>query len=161
MKPILLATDGSPSAGAATREAIDLARTLDTPLVVASVAHDAAPFYGGYYGYVDLAVDLREIERKHAAEVVAGVEELATQAGVTCSTITLEGVPGQAICQAAVNHGARLVVVGAHGWGRLGRLVHGSVSTHVLHHAPCPVLVVHGDPAPVTADDKAVAGTAS
>jgi nucleotide-binding universal stress UspA family protein len=39
----------------------------------------------------------------------------------------------------------RLVIIGAHGWNRVGRLIHGSVSTYVLHHASVPVLVVHGD----------------
>ena len=46
MKPILLATDGSPSAEAATAEALALARSLDVPLVVASVAHETTPMYG-------------------------------------------------------------------------------------------------------------------
>jgi hypothetical protein len=35
-----------------------------------------------------------------------------------------------------------MVVVGAHGWGSVGRVLHGSVSTAVVHEARCPVLVV-------------------
>ena len=49
------------------------------------------------------------------------------------------------LCSAAADCEARLVVIGAHGWDHIGRLIHGSVSTYVLHHAPCPVLVVHGN----------------
>jgi nucleotide-binding universal stress UspA family protein len=33
-------------------------------------------------------------------------------------------------------------VLGSHGWGALKRAIFGSVSTGVLHHARCPVLVV-------------------
>ena len=40
-----------------------------------------------------------------------------------------------------VDHDYDVVVVGAGGAGTLKRLVFGSVSTGVLHHAPCPVLV--------------------
>jgi nucleotide-binding universal stress UspA family protein len=38
--------------------------------------------------------------------------------------------------------GVDAIVVGSHGKGRLKRLVLGSVSEHVVRHAPCPVLVV-------------------
>src|SRR5947208_13257043 len=48
MKPILLATDGSPSAEAATREAIDLANAFHAPLVVVAVAQTVLPAYGAY-----------------------------------------------------------------------------------------------------------------
>ena len=73
------------------------------------------------------------------------VEQQATDAGVRCTTLSLEGLRGQELCSAARDRDARLLVIGAHGWGRIGRLIHGSVSTYVLHHAACPVLVVHGD----------------
>ncbi|MBV7705568.1 universal stress protein [Nocardia nova] len=42
---------------------------------------------------------------------------------------------------------ARMVVVGSHGRGAIGRMVLGSVSTALSRHAHCPVAVVHGDPA--------------
>jgi nucleotide-binding universal stress UspA family protein len=145
MKPIMLATDGSPSAQAATAEAIGLAQALDVPLVVASVAHETTPMYGGYYGFPEITAELRKTRFEHVAEVLATVERQATDAGVPCTTLSLEGPRGQVLCRAARDRDARMLVVGAHGWDRIGRLIHGSVSTYVLHHAQSPVLVVHGE----------------
>lgn len=158
MKPIMLATDGSPSAEAATAEAIGLARSLNVPLVVACVAHDSTPMYGGYYGFPEIAAELRKAQLAHVQDVLTAVEQRAVDNGVSCTTLALEGLRGQVLCSAAHDHGARLIVVGAHGWDRIGRLIHGSVSTYVLHHAPCPVLVVHGDE--VTSEDEAAPRTA-
>jgi nucleotide-binding universal stress UspA family protein len=150
MKPIVLATDGSPSAEAATCEAFDLALALEAPLLVVSVAHTVLPAYGGYYGYGAIAADLHEAEAVHVKQILAEVEERALSAGITCETLGLDGPAAEEICRAAKAHDARMIVIGAHGWGTIGRFLHGSVSTYVLHHADCPVLVVHGDvPAPV------------
>jgi len=52
----------------------------------------------------------------------------------------------EAICAAAKKQDAQMIVIGAHGWGPLRRLWHGSVSIAVLHEAHCPVLVVRGGP---------------
>ncbi|WP_018598866.1 universal stress protein [Mycobacterium sp. 155] len=43
---------------------------------------------------------------------------------------------------------ARMVVVGGHGRGALGRLLLGSVSSGVLHYAHCPVAIIRADAAP-------------
>jgi nucleotide-binding universal stress UspA family protein len=144
MKPIMLATDGSPSAEAATREAIDLAQHLGVPLLAVSVEHNSVPAYG-YYGYGEVVAELRKAEHERVEKVLETVHAQAAEAGVECETIPFEGLPARGICELAAKHDVRLVIIGAHGWGRIGRLIHGSVSTYVLHHAPTPVLVVHGD----------------
>ncbi len=154
MKPILFATDGSPSAEAATVEAIELAKAFDAPLVIVSVAHLAIPPYGGYYGYGEILADLHTAEKERVAKVLAALSERVAAVGVNCETIALDGPASAEICRVAKEREARLVVIGAHGWGRIGRLLHGSVSTDVLHEASCPVLVVQGEE-PVPADDHA------
>jgi nucleotide-binding universal stress UspA family protein len=146
MKPILLATDGSPSAEAATQEAIDLAQAFDAPLIVVSVTNVVLPAFGGaYYGYGEIAVDLDAAETERIAGLLAETKGRAEAVALSCETLAVEGPTAAQICRVARERSARLVVVGAHGWGRVGRLLHGSISTDVLHEAPCPVLVVHGD----------------
>lgn len=160
MKPIMLATDGSPSAEAATREALDLAEHLGVPLVAASVAHESTPAYG-YYGYAEIAVETKKIEHERIEALLETIEKRAGERGLECETLGLEGVPGQTLCRAAAEHDVRLIVIGAHGFGRLGRLIHGSVSTYVLHHAAMPVLVVHGEDEAVVEGASATVATAS
>lgn len=52
----------------------------------------------------------------------------------------LEGPAGPVLVEAA--EGAGLLVVGNKGHSALAEVVLGSVSRHVTHHAPCPVVVV-------------------
>ncbi|GAB3243102.1 universal stress protein [Kineosporia babensis] len=49
---------------------------------------------------------------------------------------------------------ATTVVVGSRGHGRVAGVLLGSVSTKVSEHATCPVVVVHGDQRPETAQRK-------
>jgi len=143
MTPIMLATDGSPSARAATDLAIELAKNLGRPLAVVCVAHSQTPFYA-YYGYPKIIADLEEIQEASIGKVFAETEQQAEAAGVPCTTFARYGLPGEQICKLAEERNAYLLVVGAHGWGGVGRLIHGSVSTDVLHHASTPVVVVRG-----------------
>jgi nucleotide-binding universal stress UspA family protein len=140
MKPILLATDGSPSAAEATREAIELARTLGAPLLAASVEHVTTVAYG-YYGYADVYSELRKTAAEHAATVLEDVAARAGEVGVDCETVQLDGPIVEQICELARKRHAGMIVLGAHGWGAIRRVVFGSVSLGVLHEAPCPVLV--------------------
>jgi nucleotide-binding universal stress UspA family protein len=140
MKPILLATDGSPSAMEATREALELARMLHAPLVTVAVEHVSLPTYG-YYGYAEVYSELRKADAEHVAHVLADVEQRAEELGIDCTVIATEGPVVEEVLRVARERNAAMIVVGAHGWGPIRRLVFGSVSLGILHDAPCPVLV--------------------
>jgi nucleotide-binding universal stress UspA family protein len=158
MKTILLATDGSPSAQKATETALELAGATGWRLRVVSVWHTIVHAYGA----VPMAyADISDAEREHARSVLEETIHLADAAGVRATAQLRKGDAVEEICAAAHESGAELIVLGAHGWGPLRRLLFGSVSSGVLHEASCPVLVVRGvteaeERVPVTA-----AGTAA
>lgn len=145
MKPIVLATDGSPSAAEATLKAVELARTLEAQLVAVGVEHVEFPTYG-YYGYAQIMAEATEIEREHVEQTLAQTKAIAAEAGVECDIVHMAGPVVDAICRVSREREAQLIVIGAHGWGPIRRAIHGSISTGVLHEAPCPVLVVRGGP---------------
>ena len=142
-RPILFATDGSPSAAEAQKNAFELALRLAAPLLVVSVAHPALPAVGySAYGYSNVVAEVRDAERKRVEELVAAIAEAAEAEGVYCTTVTLDGQIVDEICRKASEYEAQLIVVGSHGWGTARRFLSGSVSTGLVHSAPCPVLVV-------------------
>ena len=142
-RPILLATDGSPSAEEAQKEAFELARRLDIPLVVVSVVHATLPAVGySGYGYSNIVAELTEAERHRVTALLASVAEAAQAEGIDCSTVAVDGFAVEEICRKASEYDAQLIVVGSHGWGAARRFLSGSVSTGLVHSAPCPVLVV-------------------
>jgi nucleotide-binding universal stress UspA family protein len=160
MDTILFATDGSPSAKAAADEALELAKATGWSLRVITVWR--TPILTGYgFAPVPYMPELAEIEREHAGKVAQEAVEAFEAAGLEATGEIRHGNASDEICAAAAETGARLIVIGAHGWGALQRLVFGSVSTAVLHHAECPVLVVRGAEDEAGAQAAKVAETAS
>jgi nucleotide-binding universal stress UspA family protein len=51
------------------------------------------------------------------------------------------GQPADVVCDVAKELGADLVVIGAHGYGAIERLL-GTTASKIVHRAPCSVLVV-------------------
>jgi nucleotide-binding universal stress UspA family protein len=145
MKPVMLATDGSPTAEKATDTAIELARLLDTKLEIVSV-WDVAYVGCSTMGFAPIPMngELAELGEAEAAKAIAEAEARAEAAGVETRSTVLRGFAVEAICDAALKFDPQFLVVGSHGWGAVRLAFFGSVSTGVLHHATCPVLVVRG-----------------
>lgn len=143
MDTIVLATDGSSSAARATAMAIELATATGAPLQIVT-AWEVPISAFGYAPPLDLP-EFADAERAKAKEVLDQAVAQAAAAGAVATSELREGEPVEEICAVAHDAGASLVVVGTHGWSGFKRAVFGSVSTGVLHHAPCPVLVVRGD----------------
>lgn len=145
-QPILLATDGSPSARKAVIEAVALAKASERPLVALAVWQVPVTTYA--YGPVPWVPELANAERKRAESALQEAASLAEAADIELETVLLEGLPTHTICEVAEERNAAMVVVGSHGWGRVKRLWFGSVSTGVLHDAHRPVLVVPSEEEP-------------
>ena len=132
---ILLATDLSVASAGATDEALELARSLRADLLVVSVIDPATPLSSGPVE----RMDQRRAAREFAAQAIV---VQGRRIGVGVSFLVWEGEPGPAIVEAAHAEDADLVIVGTRGRNRVERFVLGSVSDHVVRHAPCPVLIV-------------------
>ncbi|MEP6705648.1 MAG: universal stress protein, partial [Acidobacteriota bacterium] len=58
----------------------------------------------------------------------------------------LFGSPDSRIVEIAEAMHSDIIVLGSHGYSRWERLLVGSVSDSVVHHAPCSVLIVRTPP---------------
>jgi nucleotide-binding universal stress UspA family protein len=146
MARILLATDGSPSAEAATREAVELAGATGWPLTILTVWR--IPVTGFAYEPLVSVPEVAEAVQERARLALETAAATARAAGLEPDARLVEGLPAHDICEVARERDASVIVIGSHGWGTVQRLLFGSVSGAVLHHAPCPVLVVRGETPP-------------
>lgn len=76
------------------------------------------------------------------AEAEAEIRNVFPDMGGQLTTMVIQGSPKQAIVEEAETWGADLIIMGSHGYGFWQRALLGSVSSSVVHHAPCSVLVV-------------------
>lgn len=153
MATVLLTTDGSDRATAAMARGLELLGRDHRFLALAVVPPAAPP--SATVGPMDthpLVLDPTleaEVERRDREACADELAQLDRALGIEAEPIIELGDAGSTICEVAGRTGADVIVVGSHGHGWLQRALIGSVSTHVLHHAPCPVLVVrldHGAP---------------
>ena len=64
------------------------------------------------------------------------------KAGFTAEAVGQLGKPAEEIMKVATKHHTDLIVMGAKGLGAIARFLLGSISTRVVHHSSCSVLVV-------------------
>lgn len=117
---LLVPLDGSAEAAAAIDPALRIARSLQIPLELLTV-HD--PIHGKWAKDIDDIAD--RLAYDHVEVVLVG----AGWAGDVISN-TVSEQPGTVVCMATHNR------------DRFSRLVVGSVTEHVLHHVPAPVVMI-------------------
>lgn len=149
-KTILVAVDGSDGSLQAARTAALLAKRSGACVMLVSV-FDPATYSPSYYGAWELTGEIQSAD-DIASEILDNVERRSLpvfqDAGITSEMIRERGHPADRIVKTAHDFDADLVVMGSRGMGGWQALVVGSVSTGVLHHAPCPVLIARGEAKP-------------
>jgi nucleotide-binding universal stress UspA family protein len=146
---VIVATDGSAAAIDAARRAVGLLRP-DAQIVLVTVIPDLEDPLETAGGFEGPLVTEEEARRDFAEAAGAGNAALTRTAAALDEAVELRLVPrdedpGHAIAAVAEQEHADLVVIGSGGKGFIHRLFTGSVSDVVIHHAPCPVLVVRHD----------------
>jgi len=108
---------------------------------VLTVQQAVAGYWGGpvlYPGDEDLAEKARKIAQEETDIALEKIGPESRPSSVTVRAVV--GLPAEALLEAAA--AADLLVVGSRGVGGFKRLLMGSVSTQVTHHAACPVVVI-------------------
>lgn len=143
---ILLATDGTKHSDSAVETIKNFNFSETDEIKIVSVVDMALPLAIDIYaGYVPTTTEIETTARENAEKVLETtfqqIREVVS-ANVFISTELLFGSPESRIVETAEKLGADLIIVGSHGYNRWERLLLGSVSDSVVHHAPCSVLVV-------------------
>lgn len=126
--PVVAGLDGSPASWAAITFAVEEAALRDVPLVAVCALADAPGVLGG----------ARRMEERFSRAMTLQEKE---HPEVTVLRQVTAGSPRPALLTAAA--GAQMLVLGARGIGGIGDMTLGSVAQTLLHHAPCPVAIVH------------------
>lgn len=131
---VLLAYDGSDNAKRALEVVIALNHEGDVVTVVSSA--EGLPLYG--YAGTLLPTPEQEAERhRQAVEARAALAEH----GIDATVVERHGDAATAILDEAEAEGTELIVLGTRGLSTAERWLLGSVSSRVVHHAHCSVLV--------------------
>lgn len=160
---VMVAIDGSELAYEAARRSQALLAPPDEVLVVAVV--DEVPLLettGVVGDGVGITAPVVVDEQLHAAEELEKYlgEEASRVAALFpgATTVVERGSPGPLLCEIAGDRQVDVLVIGSHGRGAFKRMLMGSVSEHVIRHAPCPVLVVRAALVEHPDDDAGHAG---
>lgn len=143
MPGIVVGVDGSEHSQHSLEWAMKEAALRHTALTVIAV-HPLA--VGTWTGSPTTSPQDEADEERARAAAQEGADKAAAPLGEGAPAVTVRSVSGSPAAELIkAGAGADLLVVGARGSGGSGRLLVGSVSAHVTHHAPCPVVVVRDE----------------
>lgn len=152
MSKILIATDGSQIARLSAARAGELLGPVDSVMVLSVVTDLPGEDAGGIEGSTETPEEadrMLETEERDAAAAIDEIVSVLPESWRPLVTRRVEGGDaGPMIVWVAEHEHPDVIVIGSHGHGVLKRLVMGSVSQHVVHHAPCPVLLVRAGSQP-------------
>lgn len=137
---VAVAVDGSSHAQRAFEEAIMLAKSTASSLAVVAVAPVRTVYSVQRRAEI---VEPRDEDRRMFEELLNRYAETATKAGVQpVSKVLLQGQVAEELLVYLDEYKPDLLVMGARGLSTARRILLGSVSDAVIHHAHCSVLVV-------------------
>jgi len=138
MKKILVAHDGSKSSDKALKKAVELAINLNGSLTVVSVIPELY--------LTELSSEDRnrifEALSRETTEAMEKIRKSLAGKSMDIKTLIRQGDPAEKILETAQKMKADLVITGSHGRHGTKKFLLGSVSSKIVDHSKCPVMVV-------------------
>ncbi len=145
-KKILVATDGSENAKRASSVAVGLAKECGSELLVVNIIPPLTSIQVGITPPMPATVmeQYYKDTKTHAGDLVDEVISEAKKKGVSARGVLLDKPYSvvEGITNYAKDEGVDLIVLGTRGLGGFRKLLVGSVSSGVVSHASCSVLIV-------------------
>jgi nucleotide-binding universal stress UspA family protein len=142
---LLLAVDGSSFSDAAVEEVgtrpwppnseVIVITAAELPMIVGLEPWAAAPIY-----FEEMEGAVRDSAKAALEKAGSKLKSMKTALAITSEVI--QGPAREVIVDEAEKRGVDLIVMGSRGLGAWSRLLLGSVSNAVVHHAKCSVEVV-------------------
>ena len=135
---ILAALDFSKTAKTVLEKAVETAKQQKAQLILLTVAEDFMDI-GDIMDSASVSEKFLAAAKKSVAQAKAAAKEM----GVDVIAEAEQGVsPADIIVRYAADKGIDLIVMGSRGKSAIDRFLVGSVTTKVVAHAPCSVLVI-------------------
>lgn len=136
---ILVPVDGSDNSHRALGAALLLSEKLGAKVTAIHVMEDIPVLH------IQSEKLLREVldaYKKESQLLLSKCSEIATRKGLSINTKLLQGNVGSTILDFCEKEKYDIIVMGSRGMGNFKELILGSVSSKVVHHSRCPVLVI-------------------
>lgn len=136
---ILIAVDGSEVSYRALDAALFLSEKLGSKITAIHVMENVPTVYIESQKVLD---ELLEARKNESQKILDECSLIATKKGITLTTNLLEGNTASTILEFSQSEKYDVIIIGSRGMGKFKELILGSVSSKVIHHSTCPILLI-------------------
>jgi nucleotide-binding universal stress UspA family protein len=142
-KKIVVAFDGSAHSEEALRKAVEVADESGHLTILSVAPHPTSWIVGGQMGVAFGSEELqKEIDTSWNSQLEQALATVPDGVRSRADTKLTHGSAGPSIAEEAAAGDYDLLIVGSRGHSALGGLFLGSVSLHLAHASPIPILIV-------------------
>jgi nucleotide-binding universal stress UspA family protein len=136
---ILVPVDGSDISYRAFDSALFLSERLGSKITAIHVIEKVPTVYIQSQKILD---EILETHKNESQKILDECSSIATKKGIAINTTLLEGNPASTILEFSQMEKYEVIIIGSRGMGHFKELILGSVSSKILHHSLCPVLLI-------------------
>ena len=136
---VLVPVDGSDNSLRALDAALLLSEKLGAKVTAIHVMEDIPVLHNQSE---KLLRELLDAYKNEGQLILSRCSEIAPRKGLSINTNLLQGNAGSTILDFGEKEKYNIIVMGSRGMGKFKELVVGSVSSIVVHHSSCPVMII-------------------